>query len=43
MSIKHANSVMFGDNLELLKQFPDNTFSSVVTDPPGSDTTVIKV
>ena len=34
MSIKHSNSVLFGDNLELLKRFPENIFTAVVTDPP---------
>lgn len=26
--------VLFGNNIELLKQVPDNTFTAVVTDPP---------
>jgi len=28
------NNLFFGDNLEVMKTFPDNTFDSVVTDPP---------
>lgn len=28
------NSLIFGDSLEVLRGFPDNTFTAVVTDPP---------
>lgn len=28
------NNLFLGDNLEVMKTFPDNTFDSVVTDPP---------
>lgn len=34
MSNEYRNKVIQGNNLEVLKQIPDNTFDSVVTDPP---------
>ncbi|MCK9319545.1 DNA methyltransferase [Methanoculleus sp.] len=34
MNQEYRNKVIQGNNLEVLKQIPDNTFDSVVTDPP---------